>query len=411
MNLVSNAIKFTKVGGVQIVAELVQDHLDPQLVVQVIDTGVGIAAEKFDTIFDPFVQADSSVTRQYGGTGLGLTISRRIAQALGGGIGVSSEIGKGSTFTVTIATGPLDAVRMLDVPAADGMRSARQQQQEAAPSLDGVRILLVEDGDTNRKLIGLVLHRAGAEVTMAENGSVGADLAMSESFDLILMDMQMPVMDGYAATMLLREHGLTMPIIALTAHAMKGDQNKCLAAGCSGYLTKPIDTDHLVRTVAKTLGDCPRNSRPVSISNVCREADASGARPVGTSQVTPPSCHAGAKGGTVFSTLPTEDPDFREIVEEFIVRLQTQLATMQQALESNDLSELARLAHWLKGAAGTAGFPGFTKPAKDLETLIQEEQCDQIEAAVAELLEMAQWIAVPPADPSLANDQEHNGIR
>ena len=125
MNLVSNAIKFTKAGTVQIRAQLVQDEFDPQLVVEVIDTGVGIPADKFDAIFDPFVQADTSVTRQFGGTGLGLTISRRIAQALGGGIGVSSEVGKGSTFTVTIATGPLDDVRILDAPAADGMRSPR----------------------------------------------------------------------------------------------------------------------------------------------------------------------------------------------------------------------------------------------------------------------------------------------
>ena len=127
MNLVINAIKFTNAGSVQIRARLVQDEFNPQLVVEVIDTGVGIPADKFNAIFDPFVQADTSVTRQFGGTGLGLTISRRIAQALGGGIGVSSEVGKGSTFTVTIATGPLDKVTILDAPAADGMRSPRAE--------------------------------------------------------------------------------------------------------------------------------------------------------------------------------------------------------------------------------------------------------------------------------------------
>ena len=185
-----------------------RDESDPQLVVEVIDTGVGIPADKFEAIFDPFVQADTSVTRQFGGTGLGLTISRRIAQALGGGIDVSSEVGKGSTFTVTIATGPLDGVRILDAPPADGMRSPRPKSTDAPPSLAGVRVLVVEDGDTNRKLIGLVLQRAGAEVTMAENGRMGADLAMKHPFDLILMDMQMPVMDGYTAATLLRQHGL-----------------------------------------------------------------------------------------------------------------------------------------------------------------------------------------------------------
>ena len=261
MNLVGNAIKFTTVGSVQIVAELVNNGPDSQLAIQVIDTGVGIPADKFNAIFDPFVQADTSVTRQFGGTGLGLTISRRIAQALGGGIGVSSEVRKGSTFTVTIATGSLDGVKILDAPAADGMRSPRPKSTDALPSLAGVRILVVEDGDTNRKLIGLVLQRAGVEVTMAENGRIGADLAMETPFDLILMDMQMPVMDGYTAATLLRQHGLTTPIIALTAHAMKGDQDKCLAAGCSGYVTKPIDTDMLVRTVAEMLGDTAANAR------------------------------------------------------------------------------------------------------------------------------------------------------
>ena len=111
--------------------------------------------------------------------------------------------------------------------------------RKLCPSLAGARVLLVEDGDTNRKLIGLVLQRAGAEVTMAENGQIGVELAMKHPFDLILMDMQMPVMDGYAATTLLRQQGVTVPIIALTAHAMKGDEDKCRAAGCSGYVTKP----------------------------------------------------------------------------------------------------------------------------------------------------------------------------
>jgi signal transduction histidine kinase/CheY-like chemotaxis protein len=390
MNLVSNAVKFTQTGGVQLVAELVPDELRPRLTVQVIDSGVGIPAEKFEAIFDPFVQADTSVTRQFGGTGLGLTISRRIAQALGGQIDVSSEVGRGSTFTVTIATGPLEGVRILDAPTADGLRCVGPQSQAALPSLDGLQVLLVEDGDTNRKLIGLVLQRRGAQVTMAENGRIGADLALRDRFDLILMDMQMPVMDGYTATALLRQQGLTMPIIALTAHAMKGDQEKCLAAGCSGYVTKPIDADLLVRTVAATLGDSPRLGRPDRVENAAAEpaAEIAAARP---------AAEVPAGKNRVYSTLPTEDPDFREIVEIFIQRLQTQMAAMQRASNNQDLAELARLAHWLKGAGGTAGFAGFTKPAKQLETMVQDRQCDEIEATIAELLGLAQRIAVAPA--------------
>ncbi|MEI8372286.1 MAG: response regulator [Planctomycetota bacterium] len=400
MNLVGNAIKFTTVGKVQIIAELVENGPDSQLAVQVIDTGVGIPADKFHAIFDPFVQADTSVTRQFGGTGLGLTISRRIAQALRGGIGVSNEVGKGSTFTVTIATGSLDGVKILDAPAADGMRSP------ALSSLAGVRVLVVEDGDTNRKLIGLVLQRSGVEVTMAENGRIGADLAMKNPFDLILMDMQMPVMDGYTATTLLRQHGLAIPIIALTAHAMKGDQNKCLAAGCSDFVTKPIDADLLLRTIAEMLGGTGRVLREDTSRAESPDAQPSLAGARISNDGSSPMTTAPPKDRPLFSTLPTEDPDFREIVEEFIERLQVQLAAMQRASEAQDLPELANLAHWLKGAGGTVGFPALTQPAKHLESLIQDQQCDEIEAAVAELLELSKRIAVSPTEPVLARDAE-----
>jgi two-component system, sensor histidine kinase len=401
MNLLSNAIKFTKLGGVRIVAELVRNKADAQLTIQVIDTGAGIPTERCDAIFDPFVQADVSVTRQFGGTGLGLTISRRIAEALGGGISVSSEVGKGSTFTLTIATGPLDDVQILDAPASDGMRSARQQRQEALPSCAGVRILLVEDGHTNRKLIGLVLRRAGAEVTMAENGRIGADLAMKTPFDLILMDMQMPVMDGYTASTLLRQYGVTVPILALTAHAMKGDQDKCLAAGCSGYVAKPIDADLLVRTIAGVLAGTAGTSQPCRAGSASREPDANDVFRGRTGQ-SPPGANA------IFSALPTEDEDFREIVEEFIERLQSQLAAMQQAVDAQDFSALARLAHWLKGAGGTAGFPAFTKPARHLESLIRDQQYGEVEAALRDLVGLSQRIAVAPAKAPRAQSNNVN---
>jgi len=396
MNLVSNAIKFTNVGGVQILAELVSEKPDPRLVIQVIDTGVGIPAEKFEAIFDPFVQADTSVTRQFGGTGLGLTISRRIAQALGGEIRVASEVGKGSTFTLTIAAGPLDEVKILDVPVAECMRSDALRQTQALPSLAGVRILLVEDGDTNRKLIGLVLQRAGVDVMLAENGQIGAEMALKNPFDMILMDMQMPVMDGYTATTLLRQQGLTVPIIALTAHAMKGDEAKCRAAGCSGYITKPIDADSLLRTVAQTLEKVPVG--PAEAADHGMTKDTSGSPPARAGNRQNPSYSYGGLADTLalVSTLPTQDPDFREIVAEFVERLRQQLTAMQQALKREDFQELSRLAHWLKGAGGTAGFPAFTQPARELETLARDQQCDQIEAALAELLQLSQRIVVSP---------------
>lgn len=407
MNLVGNAIKFTHAGGVEVLAELIEQKPHSHLSIQVVDTGVGIPANKFDAIFDPFVQADNSVTRQFGGTGLGLTISRRIAEALGGSIRVASEVGKGSTFTVTVATGPLDGVRLLDAPPADGVRSPRLQTPRGVPSLAGTHILVVEDGDTNRKLIGLVLQRAGAQVAMAENGRIGVDRAMEHPFDVVLMDMQMPVMDGYTAATLLRQQGFTAPIIALTAHAMKGDQDKCLAAGCSGYITKPIDTDGLVETLADTLrsawqkmGESPVDSAAedvVTSGTACAKRDpASSSAPVTATSAAP-----------LFSTLPTDDPEFREIAEEFIERLHDRFVEFQNALDAGDMPELARLAHWLKGAGGTAGYPAFTLPAKRLEFLAKDNQCEEIGAAVAELLELAQRIAVAPATPLMGFDTQN----
>ncbi|HEV3418174.1 MAG TPA: response regulator [Pirellulales bacterium] len=399
MNLVSNAIKFTKVGAVQILAELVPDQRDPRLVVHVVDSGVGIHPDKFSDIFNPFVQADNSVTRQFGGTGLGLTISRRIAQALGGEISVASEVGKGSRFTVKIATGPLDGVPILEAPATDGMKCPRQSTQAVSPSLDGVRILLVEDGETNRKLIGLMLKRTGADVALAENGQIGVDRAMRHPFDLILMDMQMPVMDGYTAASLLRHWGATIPIVALTAHAMKGDEAKCRAAGCSGYLTKPIDPDLLVRTIAAMVekkeekgSKGEKGSGTVlrvgpTATQHCQEAVPDTFSPADT---------LSPANAPMYSTLPMDDPEFRDIVENFIERLNGRLAAMQQALESKDFQELAGLAHWLKGSGGTAGFPAFTQPAKAMEALAKERRCGEIEAALAELRKLASQISLPP---------------
>ncbi len=398
MNLVGNAIKFTRRGGVEVVASLDQGPPAPRLVIQVIDSGVGIPKEKHEAIFDPFVQADASVTRQFGGTGLGLTISRRIAQALGGEIRVASEPGKGSTFTVWLATGPLDGVPILAAPPPSSMRAATHATQEPLPSLDGLRVLLVEDGTTNRKLVSLVLRRAGATVTMAEDGKLGSDLALSEPFDLILMDMQMPVMDGYEATRLLRQEGLTLPILALTAHAMKGDQDKCNAAGCSGYIAKPIDGDHLVRTIAETIHGSRRPLDDGEVPGLGGLAPPSPSPSTQGADRVPPADAPTASGPPLYSTLDTEDPDFREIVLEFADRLQEKADAMQDAYIRNDYQELACLAHWLKGAGGTAGFPGFTQCGARLEWLAQDRQASEIELALAELKEHAARIAV--ASPS-----------
>ena len=207
VNLIGNSIKFTETGAVEVVSRLIATEGRPQLEINVSDTGMGIPRDKLEAIFDPFVQADTSVTRRFGGTGLGLAISRRIALALGGKLTVESWVGEGTTFTATIDTGPLEGVHFLQSPP-EAVTSVHSHRRSCGKTdrVQGARVLLVEDGDTNRKLIELVLRRAGATVVAAENGRLGADLALRQDFDLILMDMQMPVMDGYTATRLLRDH-------------------------------------------------------------------------------------------------------------------------------------------------------------------------------------------------------------
>lgn len=360
LNLVGNAVKFTERGAIQAVARL--DEERSELTVDIIDTGIGIPAGVCETIFKPFTQADSSVTRRFGGTGLGLSISRHLAAALGGRITVQSEVGKGSTFSVTIATGPLAGVRMLDHPVSDIVTSPRSEPAPQSIRLDGRSILVVDDGETNRKLIRLVLTRAGADVCLAENGLEAVTASREQEFDLILMDMQMPLMDGYTAAARMRENGCDRPIVALTAHAMRGDSERCLEAGCSDYLTKPINPEKLIEKISKILGtaNVPENARP-NAESACSLND------------------------VVTSELPMDDQEFADIVVEFVERYRMKLTEMHEACLAEDWQTLAELAHWLAGAGGSAGFPVLTQSARKLELLLHKNQFDQVEDQLEQL--------------------------
>jgi len=257
INLIGNAIKFTEVGAVRLVTQFVNDGDKPRLQFDVIDTGRGITEQQKASLFQPFMQADSSTTRKFGGTGLGLTISKRFAQLLGGTITVAeTKIGVGTTFRATVATGPLDGVKMLKDPMSATVLSDDDNAvaQISQSNLQGCHILLAEDGPDNQRLISFVLKKAGADVMVQKNGKLALDAALAardegNPFDVILMDMQMPVMDGYEATGKLRQKGYIGPIIALTAHAMEGDRDKCINAGCDEYATKPIDRKKLIETI------------------------------------------------------------------------------------------------------------------------------------------------------------------
>ena len=271
MNLVGNAIKFTEEGGVRVLVRVTdQDQPEPKMLFSVSDTGPGLSPEAREQVFEVFSQADASTTRRYGGTGLGLTISRQLARLLGGDLVVESIEGQGCTFNVTIDVGPLEGVEMLDTPIQLGPDLDRNDEptdtstflkrvRETRPS---ARVLLVEDGEDNRRLFTLALTQAGFQVETAEDGRVGLEAALAsrtaeEPFDVILMDMQMPVMDGYEATQRLRSSGWTGSILALTAHAMAGDRDRCIEAGCDDFETKPVSRRLLVTRILNLLAKSP----------------------------------------------------------------------------------------------------------------------------------------------------------
>lgn len=286
INLVGNAIKFTDVGSVQLVTQLVQDDKgESKLRFDVIDTGVGMSPEGLGELFKPFSQLASS-SKVVEGTGLGLAISQRLARILGGEITVTSVRGKGSTFSLSIPTGSLEGVVMIAQPeeSVSGVDREGPPVVKERRKLHG-RILLVEDGPDNQRLIGYLLRRAGAEVTLAENGLVALEKVKQASldaachadsnprppFDVILLDMQMPMMDGYEVARELRRTGYRHPIVALTAYAMSTDRQKCLDAGCDDFATKPISQEDLLKALAAYM--------PSEVQH--EEAPAVGATPIG----------------------------------------------------------------------------------------------------------------------------------
>src|SRR5262249_48803070 len=291
-------------------------------------------------LFRPFTQADESTTRRFGGTGLGLVITRRLAQLLGGDISVQSEQGVASCFSTWVDAGPLADVRMLpsleesDLTDSSGTDASTQRARFSA----GARVLVAEDGEDNQQLISILLRGIGIQAVLAPNGLEACRAAMSEEFDLILMDMQMPELDGYGATRKLREAGYTKPIVALTANAMSDDRAKCIDAGCNDYLSKPISLDRLTAVLAKFL----RNLQHVQSSSPM--------------PAPPPDSAAPATGEKLRSGLAGNEK-LRGVLERFVSRLPDRIEEMRRLLRENDLESLVRAVHQMKGAAGGYGFP------------------------------------------------------
>jgi PAS domain S-box-containing protein len=385
INLVGNAVKFCSHGGAQIVVRCITDVQAGRasMAFDVKDTGIGMTPDEIGRLFQPFAQADSSTTRQYGGTGLGLAISKRLAEALGGDIHVVSTPGKGSTFTFTVEAELPEPVRMLN-DLSEAARTSHQSQlpPPAAVRLCG-RVLLAEDGPDNQVLVSTILRNAGAEVDVAPDGRVAVEkvssaMAAGTPYDAILMDMQMPEMDGYEATRQLRRSGYKSPIVALTAHAMVEDRQKCIDAGCDDYAAKPLDRPALLATLARLMG-CPPSApgEPASATTASDEAIPSAFR---------------------------DDPDMADIIAEFVRQLPERLAEMRQAAGAGLWDVLRRLAHQMKGAGGSYGYACLTDAARELESHANQADVEGAMLALNHLAHLCEKVRAGRAPDSVPQD-------
>jgi len=336
VNLLNNAFKFTERGSVHL--RVVLDPQHERLVLEVADTGIGIEPHRLEELFEAFVQADASTMRQHGGSGLGLNIARTLARRLGGELSVRSVFGAGSRFTATLATGPIAKAGLESRPLHITSNQATETQPpEARTLVQDVRvvgdILLVDDHADNRDLLCHLLRQIGARVFTAENGQQGFERAQGRDFDLILMDMQMPVLDGLNATRLLRMSGFDGSIVALTANTTLEDRQTALEAGCNDFLTKPIDQRSLRDTVVRYLSHSNRPRTPE------------------------PECQ------TIH-----EMPGYEELSQRFRRELPGSLAAMRAARAGGDLSTVATLAHQLKGVGSSFGLAETTRLAGIIET-------------------------------------------
>jgi len=373
MNLVGNAVKFTDRGRVLLEAGVEESEAGPLLVLSVDDTGPGMSEEQVAQLFQAFMQVDSSMTRRHGGTGLGLTISRRLAQLMGGDVELAqTAVGRGSRFEVRLPLRPVDdSARITQI-------SARRLTPTVAPATVTLRghILLAEDGEDNQRLIAILLRAAGAQVTIVRNGREALEAldwarAAAAPFDLLLTDMQMPEMDGYSLARTLRDAGNTIPVIALTAHAMAEDRQRCLDAGCDDYASKPIDRVALLATLARWL---PKSSDIFPTP--------------GTASVVDTSAAPHSTPDLLRSDL-ADDPDLADVVRSFALALPDRAAALAAAVRASDDTETARLAHQLKGAAGSYGFPVVSTLARTLEVHTHAADREAQQVVVERLLQLA----------------------
>jgi signal transduction histidine kinase/CheY-like chemotaxis protein/HPt (histidine-containing phosphotransfer) domain-containing protein len=375
-NLVGNAVKFTDRGTVRITVRCIQETDIPgRMQFAVSDTGIGIPADKIGELFEPFTQVDGSTTRRYGGTGLGLAISRRLAKALGGDVEATSQLSEGSTFTLTIDAGSLNGVRMLQLPPVPSIPEEELSATEHEVPLHG-RVLLAEDVPDVYVVIRQILQKMNLEVEIAEDGRMACEMAETSKtegkpFDLILMDIQMPKRNGYEATRRLRQHGWKGPIVALTAHALVGDREKCLAAGCDDYIAKPITAKGLRDVLTRYLGQA-------AVADAC---------PKGAPET--------AQESAGLLQCGILDPSkVAALIDAFRAELPIRAESIDQAFQQHNRARLFELAHQLKGSAGLYDFGNITETARTIcDRMRADVELEELQATVSELVALCRQAA------------------
>ena len=378
VNLLGNAVKFTETGTIQLQINLLEQTADDraQLIFTVIDSGIGIAPEQCQSLFDPFTQADDSTTRKYGGTGLGLSICKRLVELMDGTISCSSTVGHGSSFSFTAWFGIAEGTT-----AEIGGYCPEPNEHPAGEEMvlcKGTHILLVEDNELNQQLMVALLHGIGSQVSTAANGEEALQLLDAAGpclFDLVLMDIQMPVMDGFEATRRIRsnEQLKKLPIIALTAHALAEECQSILSCGMNDYLTKPVDEKQLHSTIAKWLhtGSKPADSRlspaPVAGMATCRSIP-------------------GVNMNQALARLNGDSRLYGWVLEMFVETYANAGTIMKSLIQQQDYATAERLAHSLKGDAGTVSSADLWDAAQTVElALHNREPAETIQGLLDEL--------------------------
>ncbi len=380
INLISNAIKFTPAGSIKVQCTLVKQSRGHQLVrFDIMDTGIGIPTDKLLTIFESFSQADASVTRKYGGTGLGLTIVKQLAELQNGKVEVTSQLNKGTTFTVIIP------YALGKVEQTEKHLQANRQHRDIHHNLKNLKILLAEDNDINQLYATSILKMWGCETTVAENGYVALEQVRNNHYDLVLMDIQMPVMDGYEATKAIRMAGApknTIPIIALTANASAKDFQRCLEAGMDDCIAKPFTPESLFEILAKYHY---LKTTQVEVNHTTQK----------------PQEKALIDLSYLRKVSPNNDTFVYEIIDSFLQTIPQIIANIKNHLQQADWIQLEKAVHKLKPALSMIGMEEAKNMAAEIESLCtsassRQDQihrlttalCSQIDAALAELTAM-----------------------